>query len=151
MDLGRRNIDSDVEYSRSLERRGDSRSIAGRLRLIMPPARDGIYRHAVKTQEIVGGNIGGPRSLRLLDCNLPGQGTDHVISGIGAADRLVGIEYELTAGGAAEPRAEAGRNEFCYLYCRERDIERNQQRAAKHESPNSHEPAMRPRWKVSET
>ena len=97
----------------------------------MPPARDGIYRHTVHTQEIVGGNIGGPRPLRLPDAQLPGHGTEQVISGIGAADRLVGIEYKLTAAGAAEKGAEAGRNGLRYKYCRERDIERDQQRAAK--------------------
>ena len=67
-----------------------------------------------------------------------------VIGGIGAADRLVGIQYEITADGSAEDRAEAGRNSLRYKYSRERDIKRHEQRAAKQYSPKSHKPAMHP-------
>ncbi len=114
MDLGRVDIDADVEYSGSLERRSDSRAITGRLRVGMPPARDGINRHTARSREIVGGNIGGPRPLRFPDLYLPGYGTNQIISGIGTADRLVGIEDELTAAGAGENRAEGRHNDFRY-------------------------------------
>ncbi len=112
MDLARRDIDADVEYSGSLQRRNDSRGITGGLRVVMKPARDGVDGHATCSGNNVRDNSGAPWPLRLPDLHLPRYGANQVIGGIRAADRPVGIQYELTAARAGEDQAEAGRNGF---------------------------------------
>ncbi len=110
MNLGGRDIDTDEENSgSSCQRRGDSHAITEALRIVMPPARDRVDGHTARGREIVGKDIGVRRPLRFPDLQLPGHGTEQIIGSTGTADRLVGIEYELTADGAAEKRAEAGR------------------------------------------
>ena len=119
MDLGRRDIDTNVKYSGSLQAPGDSHPITSGLRVVMKPARDRVDGYTSGSREIVGEDIGVCRPSRFPDLNLPGHGTEQIIGGIGAADRLVGIQYELTAAGSAEKRAKARRNNLGYEYGRE--------------------------------
>ena len=142
MDLARRDIDADVEYSGLVYSYIDSRPITGGLRVVMKPAWDPDDGQATQRHNTFRDDIDVRRSLRLHQGQLPGHGTRNIVNGIGASYCLVRIENEIAAGITAEDQAKAGCNGLRHSKGRERDIERGQQHATKQYCPGAPEPAL---------
>ena len=125
MRLRRVDIDTEPERSRgTLYRFGDSRALAGLLRITPPSARDSIDRDATRRREVVRDNSGVLIAPDLTYVQAPAIGAGYIIGGVGTADRIERIEDEVATSRAAQQYAERGRGHFRYRYLRQSGLGR---------------------------